>query len=65
MTARALRSTFSRVKARTEFEELITRPEPILALDIETAAEIAIDVARQRWPKRDRDRIPFATGRAS
>jgi hypothetical protein len=39
-------------------------PEPILAPDAQTAAEIALDVARQRWPKRDCDRIPFATGRA-
>ena len=39
-------------------------PEPILAADATSAAAIALDVARQRWPKRDRDRIPFATGRA-
>lgn len=40
-------------------------PEPIVAPDIETAAEVALDVARHRWPGRDRDTIPFGTGRAS
>ena len=39
-------------------------PEAILAPDIESAAGIALDVARQRWPRRDRDRIPFAAGSA-
>jgi hypothetical protein len=43
----------------------IDLPEPILAADVEAAAAIALDVARQRWPKRDQDRVPFATGRAS
>ena len=37
-------------------------PTSILANDAESAAGIALAVARARWPDRDRPEVPFAAG---
>jgi len=34
-------------------------PSEVLAPDIETAAQVALDVARTHWPKRARANIPW------
>ena len=35
---------------------------PIVAADAASAARVAIDVARARWPDADRERVPWSSG---
>ena len=37
-------------------------PVPVVARDVHAAAEVALDVARARWPARARAVVPYATG---